>query len=490
MGKLEKIEGKKNLHQQQNHDVENQSSSGFICQGCSMVLQGFAKEFNFKCLFVLILSLSVLLSGIFWILPIHKMKYGFDAKDAIKLSATVHAFIRLEKPVSQLVPHIDRLEYDIFEEIGLPNTKVVVLSMHQGSESNWTNVVFGVLSDPMDVLINPVSLSVLRSSLIELFLQQSNLTLTTSIFGYPSMFEILKFPGGITVLPQSASIWQIPQILFNFTLHNSISEILDKFVDLKDELKFGLHLSSYENVYVQITNTNGSTIAPPVTIQASVVSNFGMLLPQRLKQLALTITGSPAKNLGLDNSVFGKVKSISLSSVLKCTLHATPPGPSPAPSPESGNYVEPPISPSYSPSYSPISSPAVNLPPCVNCKSLSPAPSSVTKHPPQLCPYHGGKYSPSSSPVSHSNPSVPPYHPPPIASPSSLSFSPASKPSPVLSPIPDVSFGSRPSQDKGSTENLLSPSITPSPSFSAESRYYREFWLLGLSGLMTIYLLC
>lgn len=119
--------------------------------------------------------------------------------------------------------------------------------MHQSGVSNWTDVVFGVVSDPMGTPINPVSLSVLRSSLVELCLQQSNLTLTTSIFGNASMFEILKFPGGITLIPaQSASISQIPQILFNFTLYNSISEILGNFSEFKEELKLGLYLRSYE----------------------------------------------------------------------------------------------------------------------------------------------------------------------------------------------------------------------------------------------------
>ena len=118
--------------------------------------------------------------------------------------------------------------------------------MHHSGASNSTDVVFGVLSDPINSPINPVSLSVLRSSLIELFLRQSNLTLTT-IFGQPSEFEILKFPGGITIIPvQTASIWQTTQILFNFTLNNSISEIEDKFIELKDQLKYGLSLRSYE----------------------------------------------------------------------------------------------------------------------------------------------------------------------------------------------------------------------------------------------------
>lgn len=128
---------------------------------------------------------------------------------------------------------------------------MVILSMHQSGASNWTNVVFGVLSDSTNVPINQVSLSVLRSSLIEVFLQESNLTVTTSIFGRPSMFEILKFPGGITVIPVPyASFWQRPQTLFRFILINSLAEVLDNLTELRDQLKFGLQLRPYEVLYV------------------------------------------------------------------------------------------------------------------------------------------------------------------------------------------------------------------------------------------------
>lgn len=40
------------------------------------------------------------------------------------LAATVQSYFRLYKPVSQLVPHIGRLEYDIYGEVGVPDTKV------------------------------------------------------------------------------------------------------------------------------------------------------------------------------------------------------------------------------------------------------------------------------------------------------------------------------------------------------------------------------
>lgn len=180
----------------------------------------------------------------------------------------------LEKPVTELLPHIKRLEFDINGELDIPDVKVLcffivfgfsllvrscmpkgcrlcyqvsILSMHDIGESNRTYVVFGLLSEYITAPINPVSLSLLRSSLYDFFLSESNLTLTTSIFGQPSTLQILKFPGGISIIPfQHASIWEFPQIVFNFTLTNSISEILDNFAKFKSELKFGLRLRSYE----------------------------------------------------------------------------------------------------------------------------------------------------------------------------------------------------------------------------------------------------
>lgn len=469
MGKGEKSL-RQQQQQQQSHDGDN--SSGLVCPECSRFFNRIAQEFSFRCIFVLILGLSVFLSGIFWILPRHSVNSGFDAKEAIKLSATVQGYFRLEKPVKELVPHIGQLEYDINGEIGVPDTKVAILSMHQFGASNWTDVVFGVLSDPMNVAIVPVSISVLRSSLVELFLKQSNLTLTASTFGQPFMFEILKYPGGITVIPgQAASIWKIPQILFNFTLNNSITEIVENFGQLKEQLKFGLHLMSYEDVFLQVTNKLGSTTDSPVEVQASLISNFGAFLPQRLKQLAQTITGSPARNLGLDNSVFGKVKSIRLSSFLKGTLSATPPTPSPAPSPQPSDNAEPSISPYSAPSvYPSVPSP------------------SKTAHPPQPCPYHGSKVPPSSSPTPRPNPNVPPTYAP-STSPYSPSMSPSSQVAPHVSPAPVVSYASSPGYER-SAKGLRSPSPTPPPSSLAVGPFYKEIRLLGFCGLLIFHLLC
>lgn len=76
-----------NLHRQQNHEADsNRDSSGLFCDGCSVAFNGVVKAFSIKCFFVLILTLSVLVSGVFWILPFHSTKFGFEAKDEIKLS--------------------------------------------------------------------------------------------------------------------------------------------------------------------------------------------------------------------------------------------------------------------------------------------------------------------------------------------------------------------------------------------------------------------
>lgn len=115
--------------------------------------------------------------------------------------------------------------------------------MHKAETSNYTGVVFGFIPDPNNT-VNPVALSLLKSSLIDLFLQQYNLTLTSSIFGEPSSFEILKFPGGITIVPERAAL--ISQDLLNFTLNSSVHDIKENLPELKEQLKLGLRLMSNE----------------------------------------------------------------------------------------------------------------------------------------------------------------------------------------------------------------------------------------------------
>ncbi|XP_072992711.1 uncharacterized protein [Typha latifolia] len=364
-------------------------SAGFFLWPCSSWI---GKVFTFKCVLVLLLSVGVFLSALFWLPPFYSLRSRFVSDDPVTLSAEIQASFILQRPVSWLAAHTGKLEYDIYVEIGIPNSKVSVISMHSLAPENSTYVVFGVLPNSKYASISSPALSVLRSSLIELVLQQLNLSLTPSLFGYPSSFEILKFPGGVTVIPvQSASIWETTQILFNFTLNNSIDQVLRNLDKLKDQLKFGLNLRSHENVYVQMTNENGSTVVPQLTVQASVLSDVGSgsLLPYRLKQLAQVITGPETKNLGLNHSIFGKVKSVQLSSYLQYSISSPAPGPSPSPSLspspspspmpfEDTPYATPPIS-FESPLSSYAPSPLVNQhhqPPCSCCHALPPFKSS------------------------------------------------------------------------------------------------------------------
>lgn len=309
--------------------------------GGSTGLSRIFQWFSFKCFFVTLLSVSVFLSAVFWALPRrHSGRSGYDAMDSIELRSSVQAAFKLDKTVSEIIPYIAKLEYSIYGEIGVPFTKVVVLHVHRSDAlSNHTNVTFGVLSDPIDTPINSASLNLLRSSLLDVFLEQANLILPASIFGQSSSFQILKFPGGVTLNPETHSPFWQQQILFEFTLNNSIGEIKNNFADFKEQLRSGLHLRHSESVFVQVNNKKGSTVESPVTVEASIVSDTGRLPRERLRELAKLITGSrsTARNLGLDNSVFGKVKEISLSSLLNHSLQALPlpPAPSPSPSPMS-----------------------------------------------------------------------------------------------------------------------------------------------------------
>ncbi|CAA7401573.1 unnamed protein product [Spirodela intermedia] len=445
---------------------------GILFCRCSEGIRGIRNAFSCRCVVLLLLSAGVLLSAVFWLPPLRGIGSGSDSGDGEDFSASIQASFVLQKPLSLVSSYSAHLEYDIFEEIGVPNTKVSIIDMSPLTSLNSTYVVFGVLPNPKDAVISPIVLSVLRSSLIELVLQESNLSLTTSIFGHPSSFEVLKFPGGITVIPiQSASIWQMSQVLFNFTLNNSITQIQRNLDELKGQLKYGLNLRSYENVYVQMTNLNGSSASPPVIVEASVLSDVGSrnLLPPRLKQLAQTITGPP-ENLGLDHSVFGKVKEVRLSSYLNDSITSLE-GPSPSPS---KSYEYPFFGPSISPSSAPP--PLTDLAPspstryrasspfgCPPLQSAAPGERWLKAPPPQPSgaapsssitppargpsaprkPWLSPKISPGPSPVTHSAP-------PPHAMAALLPG--PSDPPPNMAPFP----GGHPNRGWG-----LSPALSP-----------------------------
>ncbi|MQM02062.1 hypothetical protein Taro_034826 [Colocasia esculenta] len=431
--------------------------AGVLFCRCSRGFLGIRGAVTFRSVLFLLLGVGVLLSAVFWLPPFRNLRSGSDDGGTDKFSAPIQASFILQKPISLVASYIGQLEYDIFEEVGVPNTKVSIITLHPLTASNSTYVVFGILPDSKNAVISPVVLSVLRSSLIELVLQQSNLSLTSSIFGQPSSFGVLKFPGGITVVPvQYASIWQITQILFNFTLNNSIKQIEKNLDELKDQLKFGLNLRSYENVYVQMTNSNGSTVAPPVTVEASVLSDVGSrnLLPRRLKQLAQTITRTPAKNLGLDHSVFGKVKEVRLSSYLNNSITSLEsPSPSPSPSNEPPYSDLAPVS-SYhdtSPSYAPMPSPdSGHASSCLNC-GISPV---------------GSPPSHSASPQDRSQPPSPHYsisQPSPSPSVSTAIHSPGGSPPNAYAPRHNPSTAHAPRQ---SATTPHSPSPSPSTTYA------------------------
>jgi hypothetical protein len=82
---------------------------------------------------------------------------------------------------------------------------------------------------------------------MSLVVRQSTLHLTESLFGNSSSFEVLKFPGGITVIPaQNVFLPQAHRASFNFTLNFPIYKVQDRTDELKDQMKTGLLLDANE----------------------------------------------------------------------------------------------------------------------------------------------------------------------------------------------------------------------------------------------------
>lgn len=128
----------------------------------------------------------------------------------------------------------------------LPN-QVVVSSLDPVLNSNWTTVVFGIWPYPSNLTLSRTCVSILRSSLTSLVIQQSTLHLTPSLFGNSSFFQIQNFPGGITITPlQNVYPLQSPDAVFNFSLNFSICSLQERFDELKYQMRRGLYLTSYE----------------------------------------------------------------------------------------------------------------------------------------------------------------------------------------------------------------------------------------------------
>ncbi|CAH8355962.1 unnamed protein product [Eruca vesicaria subsp. sativa] len=301
----EKKEQVQQQQQQQNLDPENPEAESSRCF-CS----AFSRLFSLTCVIFLVFSFATLFSGIFWLFPRRSLP-RHHSSDIVHINASVQACFRLHKPTSELISKKGKLERDIFSSIDLRNnTKVTVLSLNQSDESNFTDVKFGVLSVHTNHTMRKDSLTSLRSSFVNLFAQRSNLNLTTSAFGEPTSFQVLKFPGGITVDPLGLEpVSGLLELLFSFTLDFSLSEIQEKVDLLKNQLELVLHLELFESFRVVLTNHEGSTVSPPVTVKGCVVLTMTTMeshIQERFDHLAQP----PAKNFGLDNSVFGEVKGI------------------------------------------------------------------------------------------------------------------------------------------------------------------------------------
>ncbi|PUZ41088.1 hypothetical protein GQ55_9G475600 [Panicum hallii var. hallii] len=305
--------------------------------------EGRGRRRWWRCAAAVLLGAAVVLSALFWLPPFAaRRRRGEEARADPWGGANVVASFRLQRMISELSGNKSKLEYDIFEEIGINNSTVSVLSLDPTGESNWTTVTFGVWPYPSNFTLSPTELSILRSSLVSLVIQQSILYLTPSLFGNSSSVEVLRFPGGITIIPpQSAFVPQKPDGLFNFSLNFPIDVVQDKLSELKAQMKSGLFLNEHEILYVTLTNLYGSTVAPPTIVQASVLLAVGADNKppslQRLKQLAQTLRNSSSGNLGLNHTVFGRVKQISLSSYLQHSLNNSGNAHSPSPAPRPYN---------------------------------------------------------------------------------------------------------------------------------------------------------
>ncbi|KAL9257831.1 hypothetical protein AKJ16_DCAP12188 [Drosera capensis] len=314
---------------------EGASSEGFMERGCGVVI----RVLTLRCLLVVLFGIAVFLSALFWLPPF--LDYAdVDAPDLDPRfrGHEIVASFKIVKPVSLLQDNCEQLADEILDEIEVPNAKVVILSLETyGSNTNITSVVFGIDPEKKSAPISSAALSLIRASFESLIIRQSSLKLTASLFGEPYFFEVLRFPGGITVTPtQSAFLLQKVQVSFNFSLSFAIYQIQENFEELKSQLTHGVYLAPYENLYITLTNSRGSTFAPPTTVQAYVLMAVGIPSSRRLKQLAQTIKGSHGRNLGLNHTIFGKVKQVSLSSTLQHVLSGGDSGRSiraPAPTP-------------------------------------------------------------------------------------------------------------------------------------------------------------
>ncbi|KAJ7556650.1 hypothetical protein O6H91_05G091600 [Diphasiastrum complanatum] len=302
------------------NSAQTGTSSCFDCDS-------FCSKSNFRRIVTLILSLQLL---VFALLMLRSHEKHKQSGPFPLLEVPIAASFRIRKSPSFIHSHLTQLERNISEEIGFPG-KVAVVSVDNLSDSNWTEVTIGV---PLDGSKNAsTDLQMLKATFVKFFLRERNLSLPSTMFGKVSDFQVEKFPGGITVVPEPSSLSR-RGVLFNFTIHNSLSRVDSQFTEFKLQLAEGICLGPHENLITRLTNLDGSTSQPPVIVQTSVFQAVGHHLPtQRLKQLALHVTRHLSKNLGLNHTMFGRVRDVDLSPYLKHLLEPYKDSPTPAPSP-------------------------------------------------------------------------------------------------------------------------------------------------------------
>uniref|UniRef100_A0A0D9VLH7 DUF7036 domain-containing protein n=1 Tax=Leersia perrieri TaxID=77586 RepID=A0A0D9VLH7_9ORYZ len=329
-------------------DAEQAVSSHAPAAGnCSAVRRyaaAIGRALDAKCVLVMFLSIGILLLAVFMLLPLHASKsipddhpgilpaylsplrIHLSKEKAIISPGEIQASFFLLKKREQLISHVRSLQKEIYREIGVPNTTVSV-SMYSSQYRDSTHVKFGIIPSLRNSPISAQSKIALRKKLIQLTLEQFNLSLTQSVFGDPYCLEILEFPGGITVpLPPDGNICLTP--LFNVTLNTTIHQLKVNFKDLENVLRIVLQLTPEEELIVEITNENGSTIDLPVTVQISIAC----LETYRVKQLSHTITKLIPKNLGLNSTIFGIIDHLWLPPHIKSSIPPSAPNPAPAPS--------------------------------------------------------------------------------------------------------------------------------------------------------------
>ncbi|KAG0496057.1 hypothetical protein HPP92_000748 [Vanilla planifolia] len=160
--------------------------------------------------------------------------------------------------------------------------------------------------------------------------------LLSAIFWLPPFFRHGSASGGADL----GSQYDV-DVMASFILQKPISVLDANVAKLQYDIFDEIGVPNTTILIVRLTNINGSTVNPPTVVETSIVLTVGNNQPSvpRLKELAKNIRNSSAGNLGLNHTIFGRVKQIHLSSFLQHSLSSGTGisfSPSLAPQPSSG----------------------------------------------------------------------------------------------------------------------------------------------------------